>query len=106
MTQKSPASVFFLTVLTCGIYSLFWYAGTAKDMEAKGAEIGPVWHLFIPILGLIWTWKWCQGAEKVSGGELSAGSSLIKLLFLGPIGMAMLQASFNGMSAPAAAQAA
>jgi hypothetical protein len=94
-THRSPVGVFFLTMITCGFYALFWYAETAKEMEAKGAEIGPWWHLLIPILGIIWVWKWCQGLEKVSGGEQSAGVNLLKLFFLGGIGMAMLQSSIN-----------
>jgi hypothetical protein len=93
--EKSPIAVFFLTMFTCGIYAFFWYAGTAKQMEARGAEIGPVWHLFIPILNIIWFWKWCQALEKVSNGELAAGTNLLKLWLLGGIGMAMLQSRMN-----------
>lgn len=93
--EKSPISVFFLTLITCGIYAIFWYAGTAKAMQARGAELPPIWHIFIPILGILWLWKWCQALEKVSNGELSAGTNLIKLWLLGAIGMAMLQSSMN-----------
>lgn len=94
-TQRSPVGLFFLTLVTCGIYAYFWYAGTAKEMEAKGATIGPWWHLLIPILNIIWVWKWCQGLEHVSRGQLSAGTNLLKLFFLGIIGMAWLQSSIN-----------
>jgi hypothetical protein len=93
--EKSPVAVFFLTLVTCGIYSIFWYAGHKDAMEARGAEIGPTWHLFIPILGLIWWWKWCQGVEKVTNGQITATSALVKLWLLGAIGMAWLQSDFN-----------
>lgn len=95
--EKSPAAVFFLTLITCGIYGIFWFAGTKDAMEARGAEIGPVWHMFIPVLGLLWLWKWCQGVEHVSRGELSGGITFLKVWLLGAIGMAMLQSSFNDM---------
>lgn len=100
--QRGPAAVFFLTVFTFGLYGIFWFADTKDTLEARGAEVGATWHLFIPILSLIWLWKWCQGVEKVSGGELSAGSNLVKVWLLGPIGMAMLQSSFNTMGSPRA----
>jgi len=93
--EKSPVAVFFLTMVTCGIYSIFWYAGTKDAMEARGAEIGPTWHFFVPILGLIWWWKWCQGVEKVTNGQMTATSVLLKLWFLGAIGMAWIQSDFN-----------
>jgi hypothetical protein len=102
--ERGPAAVFFLTAITFGIYGIFWFADTKNTMEARGAEVGATWQLFVPILGLIWLWKWCQAAEKVSGGQLSAGSSLVKLWILGPIGMAMMQSAFNKLGgAPAAA---
>ncbi len=92
--DKSPMAVFFLSLVTCGIYSYFWIYNTAKAMEARGAEIGPFWHVFVPILGLLWFWKYCQGVEKVTNGQESAGITLVKLWFLGIIGMAMLQSTF------------
>jgi hypothetical protein len=95
--EKGPAMVFLLTMVTCGIYSIFWYAGHKDAMEARGAEIGATWHLFIPILGLIWFWKWCQGVEKVTNGQITATSALIKLWLLGAIGMAWLQSDFNNL---------
>lgn len=94
-TQRSPFMVFLFTMVTCGIYALFWYKGTGEEMEAKGAEIGPWWHLLVPILGLIWVYKWCQGLEHVSRGQVSTAKSMVLLIFLGPIGMAMLQSSIN-----------
>lgn len=96
--QKSPVAVFFLWMFTCGIYSLFWFKGTADAMERRGEQIGPFWHVFIPILGLLWVWKWCQGLEKVCGPEFSAGMNLLKIWFLGGVGMAWLQSDFNKMA--------
>jgi hypothetical protein len=93
--EKSPIVVLLLVFVTCGIYAIFWYAAHKDAMEARGAEIGPTWHLFIPILGLIWWWKWCQGVEKVTNGQITATSALIKLWLLGGIGMAWLQSDFN-----------
>jgi hypothetical protein len=95
--EKSPVQVFFLTLVTCGIYSFFWYGGTKEAMEARGAEVGPLWHVFIPILGLIWFWKWCQAVEKVTNGQITATSALVKLWLLGAIGMAWLQSDFNDL---------
>jgi hypothetical protein len=93
--QKSPAMLFLLVMVTCGIYALLWYSNTGQAMRAKGADIPPFWYILIPIMNIIWMWKWCQGLDQVSGGQLSAGSNLLKLMFLGGIGMAWLQSDMN-----------
>jgi hypothetical protein len=93
--KRSAVGLFFLVMVTCGIYAFFWYAETSRVARSRGAEIPPLWHVFIPILNLIWMWKWCQGMEKATGGRLSAGTSLIMLLFLGAIGMGLIQSKLN-----------
>ncbi len=96
-TQRSPAAVFFLALITCGIYAMVWFKKTGDEFAAKGAEIPPWWHMLIPILGLIWLWNWSKGLEKVSGGQLSAGNTFLLIWFLGAIGMAMRQSALNKM---------
>jgi hypothetical protein len=93
--QKSPVALFFLIMFTCGIYSLFWYGAASRFARARGAEIPPVWHLFIPILGLIYIWKFCKGMETASRGQMSAGTNLAMLFLLGAIGMAIMQSNLQ-----------
>lgn len=81
MTKRSAFTVFLLTSVTCGIYGLIWLANTKEEMNARGAKIPSMIHLFIPILNLLWLWKWCQGAEQVTGGKVSAGTAMIASFF-------------------------
>lgn len=80
MTKRSAITVFLLSSVTCGIYWIIWLASTKDEMNARGAKIPSAIHLFIPILGLIWIWKWCQAAEQVTGGKVSAGTAMIASL--------------------------
>lgn len=97
-TQRSPMKTFFLAMITCGIYAVFWFKDTGEELAQKGADIPPWWHLLIPILGLIWLWKWAKGLEAATRGQLAAGTSFLLIWFLGGIGMAMLQSSMNKFS--------
>ena len=94
MTNRSPASVFFLSIFTFGIYTIVWYASTRDEMVAKGADIPGIILAFIPFLNLIWFWKYAKGVERVTSGSTSAGKAFL-LRLLGPIGMAITQGDFN-----------
>ncbi len=95
MTQRSPIVVFLLIGVTFGIYGLVWFVKTKDEMNALGAEIPTAWYLIIPLLNLLWFWKYSQGVEKVTRQGTSAGLAFVMLFALGALGIPILQSSFN-----------
>lgn len=59
MTNRSVATVIILTIVTCGIYGLYWLYVTADGLENYGrtGSITPVVQLvlaiFIPVAGFV-----------------------------------------------------
>jgi hypothetical protein len=95
VTNRNPFAVFFLTLITGGIYGIYWYASTAGEMRTRGADI-PHWiWLFIPIMNIIWIVKWATGVNHVTHGTTSTGTAFLLVFLLGIIGGAMIQSSFN-----------
>ncbi|MBL8970348.1 MAG: DUF4234 domain-containing protein [Myxococcales bacterium] len=103
MKQRSPIAVFFLPIITFGIYGLVWLVKTKNEMNESGAEIPTAWLLIVPIANLYWFWKYCEGVQKISRGSMSAPVALLLMLLLGNIGWAVLQSTFNQRALPAAA---
>lgn len=95
MEKRSPWAVFFLPIITFGIYGLVWYVKTKEEMIGKGAEIPTAWLLIVPIANFIWVWKYSKGVTKVTNGGIGTGAAFCLLLFLGIIGMAIIQSTFN-----------
>jgi hypothetical protein len=95
MTHRSPIAVFFLVPITLGIYSLVWLVKTKEEMNQRGAEIPTAWFLIVPILNLVWIWKYSQGVARVTSDAMSAGLTFIVLLLTGNVGMALVQGAFN-----------
>jgi len=102
MKKRSPFLVFLFPFITLGIYSLYWLVVTKGEMNAKGEKIPTAWLLLasiIPVLGwfvaLFWLYKYSEGVDHVTGGGTSAILAFLLLWFLGPIGMAVVQAGFN-----------
>ncbi len=95
MTNKSPFMVLLLSCVTCGIYQLVWTIKAREEMVARGADIpGNIW-IFLPVMGIIYMWKWCKGVEHVTKGATSGITALLLLMFLGPIGAMIIQGKFN-----------
>ncbi|MDX1957539.1 MAG: DUF4234 domain-containing protein [Leptospiraceae bacterium] len=95
MEKRSPAMEFVYTIITCGIYGIFWQVRTKNEMVAKGAEIPTAWLLIVPFANLYWLWKYSEGVEKVTSGKLSAAIVLLLFFVLGPIAIPVVQSKFN-----------
>jgi hypothetical protein len=95
MTQRSPIAVFFLPVITLGIYGIIWLVKTKDEMNAQGAEIPTAWLLLVPIVSIWWVWKFAEGVGKVTRGDMGGGLAFVLLFLLGNIGMAVIQSSLN-----------
>ena len=106
MKQRSPAAVFFLSLITFGIYALVWQVKTKGELNRLGADIPTAWLIIVPLANLYWIWRYCNGVEKVSGGQISAVLALILMLLLSIVGYAILQSEFNKLSLQPAAPGA
>ena len=63
------------------------------------ANIPTAWLLIIPIADLFWLWEFSKGVDLVTTRSLAAGAAFLLLLFLGPIGGAIVQSSLNNVAA-------
>lgn len=104
MKKRNPLAVFFLSLITFGIYSIVWYVKTKNEMNRLGAKIPTAWLIIIPIISLYWMWKYSEGVGQVTKNEMSAPIAFILLFLLGSIGMAIIQLDFNKLSSQGISQ--
>lgn len=97
MKNRSPVAVALLTLITFGIYGIYWEVVTKQEMVTKGADIPTAWLIIIPIANLYWAYKYCLGVEKVTNGKMSAVMALVLMLVLSIVGMAIIQDAFNNV---------
>ena len=98
MKHRNPIAVFFLSLITFGIYALVWQVKTKGEMNKLGAKIPSAWLLIIPFVNIYWLWKYCEGIDKVTNSKLSGVMAFVLLFLLGSIGMAIIQNDFNLVS--------
>jgi len=104
MKHRSPIAVFFLGLITLGLYSWYWAVKTKGEMNKLGQHIPTAWIWLIPFVGGIWWyWKYSEGVENVTNRDLNKVLAFVVLFVLGSIGQAIVQDSFNKVGATAAA---
>ena len=98
LTNRSPIMVLLLTIITFGIYAIYWHIKTAWELKDCGADIPTAWLIIIPIISIWWMWKMCEGVELVTDGRMSTAVAFILLYLLGMIGAMIIQNSLNDVA--------
>ena len=93
MKPRSAAAVFFLPLVTFGIYWIVWLAKTRGELNSQGASVPTTWLFIVPFVSIWWLWVFAAGISRVSGG--GTGGKFALLLVLGSIGGAFVQAGMN-----------
>lgn len=101
MKNRSILKMILLTIITFGLYFIYWSYSTTKEMRKLGGDIPFFLLFFIPFVNIWWVWKYSKAVEKVTGEKLSAILSFILLYAVGFIGIFIVQDSFNNLPAGA-----
>ena len=48
ITKRDPTLVIIFTIITFGIYSIYWAVKTKNEINSLGADIPTAWLLIIP----------------------------------------------------------
>jgi hypothetical protein len=103
MKKRNIFAVLLLPFVTFGIYGIVWWVKTKNEMNQQGAKIPTAWLLIVPVVSIYWIYAYSKGVEQVTGGKISTGIAFLVEIFLGSIGNAIIQNSFNTLAdAPAA----
>lgn len=111
MKKRNPIAVLIFTIITLGIYGIYWFVKTKLEMNEKGAKIPTAWLIIIPFVNIWWLWKYSEGVGQVTNNSMSATTAFILLFLLGlvgltVVGMAIVQNELNKLAAGAPAPAA
>ena len=106
---KNLAMCIILSVLTCGIYSLFWVYSIAEDMNAVTGDRNAPGGGMVILLSLVTcgiyeiVWLYRQGEKldniKIARGQAAGNSSILYLVLalvgLGIVAYALIQDEIN-----------
>ncbi|MAF34534.1 hypothetical protein CMO91_01685 [Candidatus Woesearchaeota archaeon] len=98
--HRNPALVLLFSIITAGIYSIYWLASTTHELKTQ-TELAPSPYLlilfvipFVNIIALIvYFWKYGKALHEVTG--FSAIGMLVLMLFVFPVGQVLAQVQLN-----------
>ena len=87
--------IYFLSIITFGIYGLYWVVSTKKELNSLGASIPTAWLLIIPIANLYWIYKYCEGFAEYAKKDNNTILWFILYLLVSIIMPAIVQSELN-----------
>ncbi|MFW6104735.1 MAG: DUF4234 domain-containing protein [Candidatus Bipolaricaulota bacterium] len=90
--------VYLFTLITFGIYGIYWWISTKNEINQLGASIPTGWLLVIPIANLYWIYRYCEGFAKYVKEDDNTILWFILYIFAGIIMPAIVQSELNKMA--------
>ncbi|MBU0457684.1 MAG: DUF4234 domain-containing protein [Nanoarchaeota archaeon] len=59
--KRNVILVYLFTLITFGIYLIYWLVKTKVEMNELGAKIPTAWLIIIPIANIYWLYKYAEG---------------------------------------------
>jgi UDP-N-acetylmuramyl pentapeptide phosphotransferase/UDP-N-acetylglucosamine-1-phosphate transferase len=90
--------VYLFSIITLGIYAIYWAVSTKNEINSLGAQIPTGWLLIIPIANLYWIYKYSEGfAQKVKKDNNTILWFILYIL-VGIIMPAIVQSELNKLA--------
>ncbi|MBU4204145.1 MAG: DUF4234 domain-containing protein [Acidobacteria bacterium] len=96
--KRNIAAIYLLSIITLGIYLIYWLVQTKKEMNGLGATIPTAWLLIIPIANLYWAWKYCEAFAIHVKKDNNAILWFLLYFFVGIIMPAIIQSELNKLA--------
>lgn len=94
--KRNIVLVYILAIITVGIYGIYWFHSTKKEMnEIFGASIPTSILIIIPIANIYWMYKYAEGfSMKVKKDDNTILWALLFIL-VGIVAPAIVQSELN-----------
>jgi len=96
--KRNIVLVYLLTIITFGIYGIYWMVSTKNEMNSLGAKIPTAWLIIIPIANLFWIYKYCEGFAGTVKKDNNSLLWFILYILVGIIMPAIVQSELNKLA--------
>ncbi len=99
--QRDPVAIIILSIITFGIYALYWTVKTKGEINNLGASIPTAWLFVIPIVNIYFAYKYAEGFSVYVKKDNNTILWFLLYLVIAPVAMILVQMELNKLaSAP------
>ena len=62
--KRNPAIIVIYSIITAGIYFIYWAVKTKEEIRSLGADIPTMWLMIVPIGNVYLLYKYCDGFSQ------------------------------------------
>ena len=93
--HRDILTVYLLTIITFGIYGIYWEVKTKDEINSLGADIPTAWLLIVPIANIYWLYKYADGYANKVKKDKNGVLWFIVFWLIGIITPAIVQSDLN-----------
>jgi hypothetical protein len=93
--KRNPVWVVIFSIITLGIYLIYWFVQTKNEMNFLGAKIPSAWLLIVPLANIYLIYRYCDAfSEYVKKDNLGVVWFLV-FCACGPVLPIIVQVELN-----------
>jgi uncharacterized phage infection (PIP) family protein YhgE len=93
--ERNIVAIYLLSIVTLGIYAIYWIVQTKEEMNGLGGEIPTSWLLIVPIAHYYYLYKYCEAFSERVKKDNNAVLWFLLSVFVGIIMPAIVQSELN-----------
>jgi len=93
-------AVCILSIVTLGVYYIYWTVKTKNELVVLGADIPTAWLIIIPIANWYFSWKYSEGVQYISNRSVDGVLLFILFIVFFPAAIYLTQKEINRHAYP------
>ena len=93
--RRNIVLIYLFSIITLGIYAIYWTVSTKNEMNSLGAKIPTAWLIIVPIANLYWVYRYCEGFAQTVKKDNNTLLWFILYILVGIIMPAIVQSELN-----------
>ncbi len=96
--KRSPVAVIIFSIITFGIYAIYWIVKTKEEINSLGADIPTAWLIIIPIANYYFIFKYAEGYSTYVKKDNNAIIWFLVYFFVAPLFIILVQMDLNKLA--------
>lgn len=98
ITHRSPVTIVILSIVTLGIYAIYWIVKTKREINGLGGKIPTAWLIIIPLANIYFIYRYSEDFSILVKKDNSPILWFLLWMVIGPVAMILMQIEFNKLA--------